>query len=261
MSDSNDLPTIWDSIWNWFGVRAPIIPMPQTLKNLDKAIGKVVLASGENIEARIKANTGKSKAQGKIDVAGMFRNSEEQRKLENRAAITKGAIEDIASNSGDTDAKAEIEDDWLNLFARLAEDKSSEELQGLFSKILAGEIRRPGSFSLRTIQLLATISKKDAEAVSEFLSFALSRVVVPFIDDYATGPTIAVRLLKAELGIASHPNEIGGFAYNPSIPPNVKFLLEPIQEEWIHEQGVGLVSRLSMRRIIARRTKAATVLA
>jgi transposase len=38
-------------------------------------------------------------------------------------------------------------------------------------------------------------------------------------------------------------------------------LLEPIQEEWIHEQGVGLVSRLSMRRIIARRTKAATVLA
>jgi len=36
---------------------------------------------------------------------------------------------------------------------------------------------------------------------------------------------------------------------------------EPIQEEWNHEQRVGLVSRLSMRRIIARRTKAATVLA
>ena len=37
--------------------------------------------------------------------------------------------------------------------------------------------------------------------------------------------------------------------------------LEPIQEEWIHEQRVGLVSRLSMMRIIARRTKAATVVA
>jgi hypothetical protein len=34
---------------------------------------------------------------------------------------------------------------------------------------------------------------------------------------------------------------------------------ESIQEEWIHEQGLGLVSRLSMRRIMARRTKAATV--
>ena len=36
---------------------------------------------------------------------------------------------------------------------------------------------------------------------------------------------------------------------------------EPIQEEWIHGQGVGLVKRLSMMRIMARRTKAATVLA
>jgi predicted DNA-binding ribbon-helix-helix protein len=36
---------------------------------------------------------------------------------------------------------------------------------------------------------------------------------------------------------------------------------EPIQEEWIHEQRFGLVKRLSMMRIIARRTKAATVLA
>jgi len=36
-------------------------------------------------------------------------------------------------------------------------------------------------------------------------------------------------------------------------------ILEPIQEEWIHEQRFGLVKRLSMMRIIARRTKAATV--
>lgn len=35
--------------------------------------------------------------------------------------------------------------------------------------------------------------------------------------------------------------------------------LEPIQEEWVHEQGFGLVKRLSMMRIMARRTKAATV--
>jgi hypothetical protein len=37
--------------------------------------------------------------------------------------------------------------------------------------------------------------------------------------------------------------------------------LEPIQEEWIHEQGLGLVKRFSMSRIMASRTKAATVLA
>ena len=37
--------------------------------------------------------------------------------------------------------------------------------------------------------------------------------------------------------------------------------LEPIQELAIHRQGVGGVKRLSMIRIIARRTKATVVLA
>ena len=35
--------------------------------------------------------------------------------------------------------------------------------------------------------------------------------------------------------------------------------LEPIQEDWIHELGLGLVRRFNMMRIMARRTKAATV--
>jgi hypothetical protein len=38
-----------------------------------------------------------------------------------------------------------------------------------------------------------------------------------------------------------------------------RYFLEPIHEVWIHEQEVGFVKRLSMRRIMARRTKAATV--
>ena len=36
------------------------------------------------------------------------------------------------------------------------------------------------------------------------------------------------------------------------------FSLEPIREVWIHDEAVA-VSRLSMMRIMARRTKAATV--
>jgi hypothetical protein len=38
-------------------------------------------------------------------------------------------------------------------------------------------------------------------------------------------------------------------------------LLEPIQEVKIQRQGIGLVKRRSMMRIMARRTKATTVLA
>ena len=38
-----------------------------------------------------------------------------------------------------------------------------------------------------------------------------------------------------------------------------RYFLEPIPEVWIHAQEIRLVKRRSMMRIMARRTKAATV--
>jgi hypothetical protein len=174
------------------------------------------LAAGENLEARIRGNTGRTKARGKIDVDGMFRTEEEKRKLENRAAAVSAALEDIRENPGSTDAQAEIEDDWLNLFARLTEEKSSEELRCLFGKILAGEIKKPGSFSLRTIQVLATLSKDEATQVSDFLSYAINAMVVPC---QPNGPTDGLRILMEELGIAGHPSQIGGVQLTSTIRP------------------------------------------
>jgi hypothetical protein len=163
MPEGDELPTIGELVSNWLGVQLPALPMRQTAKNLDKALSKIVLALGENLEARIKSNTTKTKAHGKINVEGMYRTADEKRKLENRAAATQAALEDLRRSPPRDDAQSEIEDDWLNYFARLIEDKSSEELQTLFGKILSGEIKRPGSFSLTTMQTLALISKRDAE--------------------------------------------------------------------------------------------------
>src|SRR5262249_34634850 len=196
--------------------------MPQTVKNTDKAIAKIVLAIGENLEARIRQNTGKAKARGKIEIEGMYRTADERRKLENRIGTTKEGIEELEWNPGKTDASSEIEDDWLNLFARLSEDKSSEELQRLFGRILSGEIRRPGSFSLRTLQLMATISKTDAEAVTKFLSYAIDGVV-PFGVE-SQSPTIHERVLMEELGVAGHDSQIGGIAVGVGVAPGAKNL-------------------------------------
>jgi hypothetical protein len=216
------LPTIGEAISQWLGVQLPSISMPQTLKNVDKAVAKIILACGENVEARIRSNTSQAKAEGKIRVEETLRTPEERRKLENRTAATKAALEDLEQNPGAGDAKAEIEDDWLNFYARLAEDKSSEELQGLFGRILAGEIKRPGSFSLRTLQLLVTISKNDAEGVSKFLSYAIDGMIVPY---GGSGPTDGERLFMQEMGIAGHPSQIGGMSLNVTVYPEMKQLL------------------------------------
>lgn len=183
MAGEENLPTFYDLISNWLGVQLPTWPLPQTRKNLDKAIGKILLAAGENVEARIKANTGEAKTRGKINIEGLYRTEEEKRKIGNRAEAIRIAVEELNENHPSADAGADIDDDWLNLFVRLAEDKSSEELQGLFGRILAGEIRKPGSFSLRTIQFISTLSKEDAQDIPVFLSYALDNSFVPILNE------------------------------------------------------------------------------
>jgi hypothetical protein len=226
MPDNDELPTIGQAISNWLGVRLPAVALPQTLKNIDKAIGRIILAGGENLEARIMGNTATSRATNKINVDGLFRTEEDKRKLENRAAAMKAALEDMDANPITVDASAEIDDDWLNLFVRLSEDKSSEELQQLFGRILSGEIRRPGSYSLRTVQLMSTISRQDADALSTLLSYALNGMILPFEKGDNGKPTDSERLLLEELGIAGHPSMVGGMVMNYTVQPTQKCLLQ-----------------------------------
>ena len=235
MSDE-ELPTIGEAISEWLGIQLPGLPIPlkQTMKNIDKAISKVVLAGGENIEARIKASTAKAKARSKIDIEGIFRTEEEKRKFENRAAAMKVALEDIQEKPKTTDAPSEIEDDWLNLFVRVSEDKSSDELRQLFGKILSGEIRKPGSFSLRTMQLMATISKADAEALSNLLSYVIAEVI-PFQTGDDGKPTDGERLFLEELGVAGHPSHIGGMQLNVTVSAKMNRVLPAIQRGLVIE--------------------------
>ena len=79
----------------------------------------------------------------------------------------------------------------------------------------------------------------------------------PRVDATATERTgRASRTAYAEPGDRSAPHARGA-ARSLEVNPNS----EPIQELAIHRQGVGGVKRLSMMRIMARRTKATTVLA
>lgn len=55
-----------------------------------------------------------------------------------------------------------INEDWLNNFEKEASQKSTEEMQLLFGRILAGEIQRPSSFSIKTVKLLGELDHSAA---------------------------------------------------------------------------------------------------
>jgi len=75
--------------------------------------------------------------------------------------------------SGEPEAPP-ISEDWLNAFESEAAEMSSEQMQRLFGKILAGEIRRPTSYSIKTLKLMAQVDNRATALFSRLCSLSIS---------------------------------------------------------------------------------------
>lgn len=85
------------------------------------------------------------------------------RQQENREAVAVKALEQLADDPAPPDS-AGPSDDWMNLFEEHASKASSEYLRDTWARVLAGEIRKPTSFSLATLQLISILDAAIAEA-------------------------------------------------------------------------------------------------
>jgi len=63
----------------------------------------------------------------------------------------------LAESGGD-----EVDDDWIESFRREAVDRSQSEMRETFVRILAGEVRQPGTFSIRTLRTVGALSQSTA---------------------------------------------------------------------------------------------------
>jgi hypothetical protein len=95
----------------------------------------------------------------------------ELRKLFNKKIVVEAAMDDIKSSAEESDDTNEpMSEDWLNSFESHAENVSNDELRHLWARVLAGEIRKPRSFSLRTLRLLSEIDATTAKSFEIFVS-------------------------------------------------------------------------------------------
>lgn len=100
----------------------------------------------------------------------------EYRKQVNREAVATAMIEDLRSQpeptqpteSQNQEPLPDIDEDWLNVFERYAEDASTERMQKLWGRVLAGEVRKPGRYAMRTLRFLSEFSQADAITFSDF---------------------------------------------------------------------------------------------
>ena len=88
-----------------------------------------------------------------------------------RLANTRSIIEDAADELGGKEVPDhEPNHDWTARFFNDIQDVSSEKFQLLWAKVLAGEVERPGSTSIRTLSILKNIGQATADLFRKFCS-------------------------------------------------------------------------------------------
>ena len=86
-------------------------------------------------------------------------------------------IQDVLGKAADAATSTEVPDqepdhDWTARFFNSIQDVSSEEMQKLWAKILAGEVERPGSTSTRTLSILRDLDQSTASLFKAVWSMA-----------------------------------------------------------------------------------------
>jgi hypothetical protein len=163
-------------------------PATVLVEKVCNAVGIIYEPTRIRRKAQAEVDAEKIKALARIELTALQERSierlvhQEARKQENIEQITAQAAAALPP-----DAKVEnLEEDWVAHFFKQCDTVSDREMQSLWARLLAGEATTPGTFSKRTVDLISTIDKADAELFTRFCQFVwVIGDVVPLIYDFA----------------------------------------------------------------------------
>ncbi len=96
---------------------------------------------------------------------------QEAKRLSNTEAVVQHAA--LALGDGEV-PNTEPNHDWTARFFNEVQDVSSDEMQELWAKVLAGEIQRPGSVSLLTLDVLRNLDQRTAQLFTRLCSACIA---------------------------------------------------------------------------------------
>ncbi|MFM2148024.1 MAG: hypothetical protein RLZZ187_330 [Pseudomonadota bacterium] len=191
-------------------------------------------ADAATIQAEAQAKAGLIHAKSRLEISEVERRGleriviEQGKNQENIERISAKAISHIKD-----DAKPEnIEDDWIRYFFERSKLVSDEDMQQIWANILAGETNSPKSFSRKTIDLISTLDKDDANAFTKFCSFVwlfneLTPIIIDFQHDIYNKSGI-------KFSVLSHLHYLGLINFDP-----VGFMQKGVPDRFIvHYYGI-----------------------
>ncbi len=161
-------------------------PATVLIEKISEAVGGIFKPFQLIRVAKAEAEADQIRAESQIQVTEIHRRAmrrfleEEGKKQSNIEDITKKALPLLKENA----EPKNVESDWITNFFDKCRIVSNEDMQKLWSRVLAGEANKPGTFSKRTVNLLGDIDKGDAEVFMRLCGFGwMIGNVVPLVFD------------------------------------------------------------------------------
>ena len=136
-------------------------------------------------------------------------------------------IEQVVSHAAnimslETEVSSEsVDPDWITRFFDITQDISNEQMQELWGRVLAGEVKQPGAFSLRTLEALRNITSEEAqlfENIAPYMLYSGSYFIYNNISDKKGSLPISYEDVAQliEIGLVQSGNMVTINYYNDS---------------------------------------------
>ena len=162
-------------------------PADTFVKKVSKAVGGLFEPRQIRKVAKAKADAALIEAEAQIQITDLHRRAvrrfieEEAQHQRNMESIAAEALPHL-----DTAAKPDdMDDDWIANFFDKCRIVSDSDMHTLWSKVLAGEAGKPGTYSKRTVNFLSEMDKNEATLFTKLCGFVWQiGDIDPLIFDY-----------------------------------------------------------------------------
>lgn len=151
-------------------------PATVLIEKISNAIGVLYEPTRTKRMAKADVIAAKIRAEGDIEITDIQQRAiqrlieSEGKRQENIERITEQAAIQLNESASPQD----IEDDWISNFFEKCKNISNVDMQNLWAGLLAGEANKPGSYSKRTIELISTLDRSEADLFTTICGLSLT---------------------------------------------------------------------------------------
>lgn len=169
--------------------------------------------------------------------------TEEIRRQQNLEDVFDKADEELFNNP-DIAGKP-VDDDWTHRFVTFAKDVTDTELKSYWGRLLAGEIKTPGSYSFRMMQLMSQLTLSEAKQIRKIFRYVLfsdgnTKALIIKTQNYSP-ITMEQLLFMQELGLIDSNDTLSINYTNDGLKPERHYVFS--------RNGVGLVFKSSAAKV------------